>query len=106
MFGHLLVLKWLWVRGTSLDAKAFSVGLGTEITPLHLAAENGHREAVEFILSRDVPIDMRTSDGVCLTLSVNSASLRRPKRAARDGAFFDRKWIIADRPVQPRTMLR
>jgi ankyrin repeat protein len=106
MLGHLLVLKWLWVRGISVDAKAFSLSLGTGITPLHLAAENGHQEVVEFILARNVPVDVQTSDGVYPIFSIDSASLRRQARPVGDGALFDRKWIITDGNLQPRTMLR
>jgi ankyrin repeat protein len=63
-FGNLIALKWLWLRGNSLDAKSFSMNMTTNITLLHLAAGNSHEEVVDFILKSGVKIDVRMSEEV------------------------------------------
>jgi ankyrin repeat protein len=52
------------VQGKAIDEKSFSLTVQTGVTPLHLAAENGHQETVEFLLRSGIPIDSRNNDGV------------------------------------------
>lgn len=63
MRSHEPAVRMLWAQGASADIKAWSMMVQSELTPLHLAAQAGSIEIVDFLISSGVRVDVSTSRG-------------------------------------------
>lgn len=64
-YGQIQALKLLWTNGAaSLDDKAYTLLVQSGVTPLHLGAESGFIDIVEFLLKNGCKIDFQTNEGL------------------------------------------
>lgn len=61
-------LKCLWSSGAAVNEKVLSLMVNSELTPLHMAAENGCESIVRFLIGVNVSIEAKTNNGVGLSL--------------------------------------
>ena len=58
-------MKLLWTNGAaSLDDKAYTLLVQSGVTPLHLGAENGYYDIVDFLLENGCKINFQTNEGL------------------------------------------
>lgn len=65
MYNHEGVVKWLWAKGAKMDARAFSLLVQTQLTPLHIAAEKGNEDIAAFLVASGVDPNIQDNQGVC-----------------------------------------
>ena len=88
MFGNFDALKLLWANGAAkLDDKSYSLLVQTGVTPLHLGAQSGSKEVVEFLIKNGGQINGRTNDGLTpLHYAIKGGKLEMVKFLITNGA--------------------